>query len=1150
MATRQHRRKKGLVAQDSKERTVTTSSEDPNSSLLVPTPSEQAAISGVPMSSPFSVASSSGGHNTTSTTTTTPNGNYQPGNFSYSNYSHGNGNGASYDGTPIHPQQHQQFDASVPLPTMPPGRNDLEILEKLKAQIKAGQHERFQPRPAPSALLKLYQDGIKSQAAPHPLQGPDGNAIPGHHYDVRSAASSESGPKISPAHDPSHRVPTIHTLGAGNAYDPKRYVDSPTGVAIKSNPVTQGGTTHGNPSSNSVPPSPLSKLDPHKPVDSKSSLNGSASSGPDTAQYSHNRYSTASALDSNAQDSKIDRLPPNEGPAGEYSSRPRTTSDTSSTKTPFQDGKTDSRPPPARDSWQPSDGLPARDDPRARPGPDRIPPPPLGRPLNTVDQRPPPPGDSDIRGAPPRDQRFLDRERNHERDSERERGRDWERDRERRPEYRRDERPGDRPGGLPADRARVQDMRRPPPEERHYEPRYASDMIPRRSDPRSDDLMDVDKRLPPPARHPPVDDRSVRPPPVDARRPSSIDDHSIRPPRLDDRSPPPRPSVDDRALPPRVTSNDVRPARVISAPDEHHARTSSNDNRHNQTPDDRGLRPLPPSQSQDIPPRLAADRGAQRAPVPPLDDRSARPPVSLEDRIGRPPPSLQERIAHPSPAARPPPARAEDRLSRPPSLEERLAHPPIHPSPGGDRAPPRDDRDDRPGPNDRIGRPVESIKPLLPQSRLDDRSVRPPPPGDRYDRPVSPALRGPGNPAPRSVSAARDDPRSYRPPSPVREYRPPRPPSRERDLRPAHRPESDRAFEERRPNLMDTDPPSRFNENRAPYMRRPSPPPVVDRTRSVYPPPPSPKRGPEPLPYSDTDRRYPADTRRDWPLDGKARPSSGSDEEYYKARSTSASASASASWDREALDRDRVVERGAPPSRNNGWETREERERRGSFPAATSPSMRPFESAPARPPASRLSDTYSASVEDRAYPPKDYDRAHYPPSAEPPVSFSRVRPRSPSPMARRPPLPGNVVDDGRPPMKRAREDAPYSGRLQLLVLRVTIRQGLLPSTGPLMTRHITIRVMHELALLQPPLQELQVLPTIETGTILNRETGHRIWEVIHQARPLMIDLDLHLHVSPPTVPGAPTPEATQEMIGLTCLPRCRETNLILSTIAF
>lgn len=295
--------------------------------------------------------------------------------------------------------------------------------------------------------------------------------------------------------------------------------------------------------------------DPRIPMDSKAPVNGSAGSGSDIAQPAHSRYNSGPAHDPRAQDinnSKIDRRPPGDSPVGEYGSRPRAASDVSPVKPPFHDGKGDPRPAPNRDSWQSRDGPPAHDDKRARPEPDRPGAPPSGRPPVVPDARPLA-SDVDIRGAPPRDQRFYDRERDRERERERdrERDRDWDRDRERRPEYRRDDRPGDRPIDRPGDRPidrpgerpvdrpmdrpRLTDMRRPPPDQRHYEPRYASDLPPRRNDIRpADDSMDVDKRPPLAGRPASLDDRSGRPPPVDdhSRRPPPVDDHSRRLPLL------------------------------------------------------------------------------------------------------------------------------------------------------------------------------------------------------------------------------------------------------------------------------------------------------------------------------------------------------------------------------------------------------------------------------------------------------------------------------------------------------------------------------------------------------------------------------------------------------------------------------------------
>lgn len=130
----------------------------------------------------------------------------------------------SYDGGHTYTQQHQQFNTSVSTPTMPSGKNDLEILEKLKAQIKAGQHERFQPKPAPGALLKIYQDGIKAQGAPHPQQGPEGHAMTDSKkdsHDARSTVPGETGSKAI-AHDASHRPPPIQSQ---DTYDSKGSAD-------------------------------------------------------------------------------------------------------------------------------------------------------------------------------------------------------------------------------------------------------------------------------------------------------------------------------------------------------------------------------------------------------------------------------------------------------------------------------------------------------------------------------------------------------------------------------------------------------------------------------------------------------------------------------------------------------------------------------------------------------------------------------------------------------------------------------------------------------------------------------------------------------------------------------------------------------------
>ncbi|KZT04223.1 uncharacterized protein LAESUDRAFT_682971 [Laetiporus sulphureus 93-53] len=68
-----------------------------------------------------------------------------------------------------------------------------------------------------------------------------------------------------------------------------------------------------------------------------------------------------------------------------------------------------------------------------------------------------------------------------------------------------------------------------------------------------------------------------------------------------------------------------------------------------------------------------------------------------------------------------------------------------------------------------------------------------------------------------------------------------------------------------------------------------------------------------------------------------------------------------------------------------------------------------------RAPPSRLTEKYPS--EERGYG-RDLERGRYPPVDAPPSTYSRVRPRSPSPPPRR----SGPVDDLRPPMKRARDD--------------------------------------------------------------------------------------------------------------------------------
>lgn len=74
---------------------------------------------------------------------------------------------------------------------LPPGKNDLEILENLKTIIKEGQHEFYRAVPQPAALASLYL-GPLPQVQPHPEQ------VPGEYRTARfnqSAHESSSDTK-------------------------------------------------------------------------------------------------------------------------------------------------------------------------------------------------------------------------------------------------------------------------------------------------------------------------------------------------------------------------------------------------------------------------------------------------------------------------------------------------------------------------------------------------------------------------------------------------------------------------------------------------------------------------------------------------------------------------------------------------------------------------------------------------------------------------------------------------------------------------------------------------------------------------------------------------------------------------------------------
>lgn len=147
MSARQNKKRKGRNHINNRERTVTTFTEDPNTSFLVPLSSEDPPAA---LASPFSPSSFS---------------------MQYQNY--------------IPPQQQQFYQ-----PVLPPGKNDLEILENLKSVIKEGQHEFYRAVPQPAALASLYIGHIPQQ----PCQDQLPEEYPTPRFTQDTLADSSNGP--------------------------------------------------------------------------------------------------------------------------------------------------------------------------------------------------------------------------------------------------------------------------------------------------------------------------------------------------------------------------------------------------------------------------------------------------------------------------------------------------------------------------------------------------------------------------------------------------------------------------------------------------------------------------------------------------------------------------------------------------------------------------------------------------------------------------------------------------------------------------------------------------------------------------------------------------------------------------------------------
>ena len=194
MSARQNKKqRKGRGNVHQRERTVTTLTEDPNTHYLVPTPSEEPAGGG---SLPFNNAKMQtiqmGPHFQMG-------GNFQYGTYPAFNSMHPNvqqqqQQQQSFFGPPAQQQQQQQqqqqplpqhqqpqpqpqppsqqqFQPQPVMPALPPGKNDLEILQNLKKIIKDGQHPYFRAIPQPAALASLYMGPLPTQSQTQGRQG-------------------------------------------------------------------------------------------------------------------------------------------------------------------------------------------------------------------------------------------------------------------------------------------------------------------------------------------------------------------------------------------------------------------------------------------------------------------------------------------------------------------------------------------------------------------------------------------------------------------------------------------------------------------------------------------------------------------------------------------------------------------------------------------------------------------------------------------------------------------------------------------------------------------------------------------------------------------------------------------------------------------
>lgn len=200
MSARQNKKqRKGRSNVHQRERTVTTLTEDPNTHYLVPTPSEEPARVSLSFNNPkmqnIQMGSSFGS-------------------YQYGSYPPFNIISQQQQTLPQQPQpQSQPQQQSQPMkPTLPPGKNDLDILQNLKQIIKDGQHPFFRAVPQPATLASIYMGTIPSQYQDQERRG----ETPGDSAEGQSAvatngvsgpAANDTGRTQPPQMDDSHGRP-------------------------------------------------------------------------------------------------------------------------------------------------------------------------------------------------------------------------------------------------------------------------------------------------------------------------------------------------------------------------------------------------------------------------------------------------------------------------------------------------------------------------------------------------------------------------------------------------------------------------------------------------------------------------------------------------------------------------------------------------------------------------------------------------------------------------------------------------------------------------------------------------------------------------------------------------------------------------------